>query len=139
MLEDEVIIHFKHWISTDRTTLEERTNPIAEFLEMLIQEIDQLTTHHYVARNQSNYLKHLKVTLEPKQAIIILDFAENYSFIVQDAIQGFHWNNSQATLHPFAVYYRDGDNEIFLFIYKRSIKILNSTRLSNTYKDLLLH
>ena len=36
-----------------------------------------------------------------------MDFAENYSFIIQDAIQGFYWQNSQATLHPFAVYYRD--------------------------------
>ena len=102
---------WKGWIATI-FTLEVRTKPIAEFLEMLIQEIDQLTTHHYVTRNLSNYLKHLKVTLEPKQVVIILDLAENYSFIVQNAIQGFHWNNSQATLHPFAVYYRDSDNEL---------------------------
>jgi hypothetical protein len=34
------------------------------------------------------------------------DFAENYSFIVKDAAQGFHWENSQATLHPFLAYYR---------------------------------
>ena len=36
-----------------------------------------------------------------------MGFAENYSFIIQDAIQGFYWQNSQATLHSFAVYYRD--------------------------------
>ena len=36
-----------------------------------------------------------------------MDFAENYSFIIQDAIQGFYWQNSQAMLHPFDVYYRD--------------------------------
>src|SRR5207248_4208795 len=36
---------------------------------------------------------------------------ENYSFIVQDAVQGFHWENSQATLHPFVVYYKELDNE----------------------------
>ena len=36
-----------------------------------------------------------------------MDFAENYSFLVQDAIQGFYWQNNQATLHPFAVYHRD--------------------------------
>ena len=35
---------------------------------------------------------------------ILLDFAESYSFIVQDAIQGYHWNNSQATLHAIVVY-----------------------------------
>ena len=58
-----------------------------------------------------------------------MDFAENYSFIVQDAVHGFHWENSQATLgkqpgnigkttrqhwessqatlHPFVMYYKD--------------------------------
>ena len=39
--------------------------------------------------------------------IILMDFAENYSFLVQDAIQGFYWQADQATLHPFAVYYKD--------------------------------
>ena len=36
--------------------------------------------------------------------IVLLDFAENFSFIVQDAVQGFYWENSQCTLHPFVVY-----------------------------------
>ena len=42
-----------------------------------------------------------------------MDFSENYSFILQDAAQGFHWNNSQATLHPFVVYvYLREDGEL---------------------------
>ena len=106
---DEMMIHFKHWVSTDRTTLEERIMPTTDFLEMLIHEIDQLTTHHHIANNQSQYLKHLKDTVKPNQEIIILDFAENYS---SRLIQGFHWNNSQATLHPFAVYYKECDNKL---------------------------
>ena len=39
--------------------------------------------------------------------VILLDFFENYSFIVQDAVQGYHWNNSQATLRPIVVYYKE--------------------------------
>ena len=31
----------------------------------------------------------------------VADFSENYSFVLQDAAQGFHWNNAQATMHPF--------------------------------------
>ena len=27
--------------------------------------------------------------------------------MLQDAAQGFHWNNSQATIHPFVVHYMD--------------------------------
>ena len=27
--------------------------------------------------------------------------------MLQDAAQGFHWNNSQATIHPFVMYYKE--------------------------------
>lgn len=37
--------------------------------------------------------------------LVTADFSENYSFILQEAAQGFHWNNSQATLHPSVAYY----------------------------------
>ena len=40
---------------------------------------------------------------------MIADFSENYSFVLQDAAQGFHWNNSQATIHPFVIYYKESD------------------------------
>ena len=29
-----------------------------------------------------------------------------HSFVAQDVVQTFHWNNSQATLHPYVVYYK---------------------------------
>ena len=45
-----------------------------------------------------------------KQSIILLDFAENYSFVTQDAVQCFHWENSQATLHLLVVYHRSPNN-----------------------------
>ena len=38
-----------------------------------------------------------------------MDFSENYSFVAQDAVQGFYWENSQATLHFFVVYYKLND------------------------------
>ena len=42
--------------------------------------------------------------------IVIGDFSENYSFVVQDEVQGYHWVNNQATLHPFVAYYKSPDN-----------------------------
>lgn len=38
--------------------------------------------------------------------IVLLDFAQNYTFIIQDEIQSRHWVNDQATLHPFVFYFR---------------------------------
>ena len=60
---------------------------------------------------QSYFLSQKKSELKDGEFCVIGDFSENYSFIVQDAAQGFHWNNSQATLHPW-VYYFKNENEI---------------------------
>ena len=65
-----------------------------------------LRDHHYIAQNQAKYLTKLKSELDYDSCILIGDFSENYSFIVQDAIQAFHWVNTQATLHPFVAYIR---------------------------------
>jgi len=40
----------------------------------------------------------------PGTAIILLDFAENFSFVCQDAVQGFHWETCQANLHPVVIH-----------------------------------
>ena len=37
---------------------------------------------------------------------------QNYSFVVQDEVQSFHWNNLQATVHPFLCYYRNTDGKL---------------------------
>ena len=41
-------------------------------------------------------------------------------------MQGYHWNNSQATLHPFVVYYRDEQDQ--------KLKVINYCVLSDCLK-----
>ena len=80
-----------------------------EFVKDVSVKLTNLSVHHYIAKHQSNYLKKLKDNLQEDELVILMDFAENYFFIMQDEIQGFHWDNSQATVHPFAVYSREND------------------------------
>ena len=37
---------------------------------------------------------------------IKMDFSENFSFVIQDEIQSYHWENSQCTLHPIETYFK---------------------------------
>jgi hypothetical protein len=53
------------------------------------------------------YLKKLKSDLQVGAVIVLGDFAENYSFMLQDEAQGFHWNNTHATLHPSVIYFQE--------------------------------
>ena len=58
-----------------------------------------------------------KTSLQPGKILVTVDLSENYS-ILQDDAQGFHWNNSQATLHPFVAYYVDS-RELCHLSYER--------------------
>ena len=65
-----------------------------------------LKLHDFVAKQQAMFLKKTKANLLPRTVVVLGDFTENYSFVIQDAVQGYHWTNSQATIHPFVAYYK---------------------------------
>jgi hypothetical protein len=79
---------------------------IYELNENVVSEIPEVT-HYYTAKQQDRCLKERKENLHSDQCIILADFSENYSFILQDAVQGFHWANNQAILHPFIIHIKD--------------------------------
>ncbi|XP_033127584.1 uncharacterized protein LOC117125231, partial [Anneissia japonica] len=106
-LDDE--ISFKQWGHTDRSELVCFTLSIENYISKVCDAFDNLRDHHFISKAQAKYLTELKNNLSEDEVLILLDFAENYSFVVQDAVQGFHWNNAQATLHPFVVYYKNSD------------------------------
>ena len=56
-LADVDSISYKQWVSTDRTTLESLTKETAEFIDILAQKVFDLTSHHYVSKAQSAFLK----------------------------------------------------------------------------------
>ena len=100
-------VNYQQWTHGGQSKLQTVEQTVSDFIDSLCDSAEKATAHHYTAKSQAAYLRHLKETLPPTEnAIVLLDFAENYSFICQDAVQGFHWETAQATLHPFAIYYR---------------------------------
>jgi hypothetical protein len=64
--------------------------------------------HAFITRAQSTFYSDTKPDMKEGEVLVVCDFAENYSFVVQDEIQSFHWNNEMATVHPFVAYYKTG-------------------------------
>ena len=62
--------------------------------------------------NQSACLSKLKERMPPDECVVLMDFSENYSFVIQEAAQGFHWDSSQTTVHPFVICFRNMDNSL---------------------------
>jgi hypothetical protein len=71
-------------------------------------------------------LKETKSSLQDRQVIVLGDFSENYVFIVQDAAQGFHSNNKQATIHAFDSYFQNSKNELEKPIFCNYFRMLVS-------------
>jgi hypothetical protein len=103
-------VKFSQWVSTDRTELASLQKNRDGYINDLIESLQKLRPHFFIAKVQATYLQQQKESLDEETAIVLMDFAENVSFVIQDEVQGFHWDHSQATLHPFAVYTKDGDN-----------------------------
>ena len=104
-IEDEVIdeIHYKQWVSTDRSTLETMTAEVDSFCDRFSEKLIQLKRHEFIADQQAKFLKS---ELQHGQIIVLGDFSENYAIVVQDSTQGSHWTNDQATLQPFVIYFK---------------------------------
>ena len=105
--DDDDKTNYKQWVATDHIALACIQSTVDEFIQTVTEMIYDLCHHHFIKNSQASYLRDSKENLDNKTSIILMDFAENYSFIIQDTIQGFYWQLCQATLHPFAVYYRD--------------------------------
>jgi len=109
-------IEYKQWTTTDRATLETKVQSVDEFLRVFLGALPSVVQHDFIAREQTQYLQRSRSMLKPGEFVVVGDFSENYSFVLQDAAQSFHWNNLQATLHPFVCYYAasnhdDGDEQ----------------------------
>ena len=106
-LEDEVT--YQLWDSTDRTSMSTMVSTLGEFIDLLVKKIDALTSHSFTAKSQAAYLKERKTQLTSESAIIIMDFAENYEYVIQDEVQSYHWSKERCTLHPVSLYTKNGE------------------------------
>ena len=105
--EEDYEITLCQWTSTDRAELIKQSAPVLEFVDLVAEKLDKITVHSFIARTQGKYLKQCKENLKEDEVIVLVDFAENYKFLVQDEIQGYHWNKSQCTLHPAVMYTKE--------------------------------
>ena len=127
LLDENLIddITFKQWISVDRTTLETYTRPVDEFIDIFCEKLEVLRPHAFIAAQQASFFNECKSALAHGEMVVTVDFSENYSFVLQDAAQGYHWNNSQATIHPFVAYYKDGSDKLCHLSYVVISEALN--------------
>ena len=105
-LNDRETIKYHQWTMVDRAEMTEIIDTKEDFIEKLTNKIFNLTRHHIISKIQAKYLQDLKENLQENEVAVIGDFAENYTILIQDEIQSFHWSNIQIVLHPMFVIYK---------------------------------
>ena len=87
-----------------------KTEDFDDFRTSLSERIHKLTGRHYISKSLETFLQTLKSNLFINEVIILSDFFEKFSFIIQGEAQDFCWENSQCS---FVVYHeKSNDDEI---------------------------
>ena len=105
--EDE--FEFNEWTSTDRAELITKRCYKSELIEFIKEKISKLLPHVYVSKEQSNYFKSKKMNLKANEALVVLDFSENYKYVIQDDIQARFYFQEAVTIHPVVIYIKSGN------------------------------
>ena len=72
----------------DRTSLEIIPKSTADFVKHFAERLKEVQRHGFIAKMQSVYMKQIKDGAMENEVIVVGDFAERYSFVLQDAAQG---------------------------------------------------
>lgn len=131
-------ISYKQWVTTDRCALETLQSSTDDFFDKFSEKLRRLLTHSYVAKEQHMFFNKKKKELHPGECVVISDFSENYAFVIQDSIQGAHWNNDQVTIHPMAIYYQENGEEKFTNYVAISECLKHDTVAVNLFQNGLI-
>ena len=67
--------HYCQWQTTDRAALATLTTTFKESKKILIDSINNLTRHSYLAKAQARYVKSKKESLGANEVMVLRDFA----------------------------------------------------------------
>lgn len=101
-LDDE--IEYSSWTSVDRTQQLIHRTTLDEYLNTLVASIEKLIPHSFIAKSQSKFLKDKKANLQKDEAIVLLDFSQNFSYVIQNEIQSNYWSRDYCSLHTVVIY-----------------------------------
>ena len=71
-----VIKFFSQWTNTDRENLSKMVSDIESFINRLIDSLEELRQHSFIAKGKSRYLRQLKEDLDSSSVLFFGDLAE---------------------------------------------------------------
>ena len=82
---------------------------VDDLLEDLEVQLPSFLEHVFVKRQQARIFKEKIEHLTEEEAVVQVDFAENFSCKYQGEVQSAHWSQDQVTLFTVAIWTKSGD------------------------------
>ncbi|CAH0558950.1 unnamed protein product [Brassicogethes aeneus] len=118
--------HYFKWCSQKETYFDKKTKkeksvskitkrkfecPLAEIIEEFESNIIKYLKHRGRARHQYKRITKMKEELKSNEALIHMDFSENYNLKYAEEVQSFHFGGSrqQISLHTVVMYTKSGE------------------------------
>ena len=104
-INEKTEVTWSLWVMiNNRVELQHFNASLLSLIEQLNSHWTAFITHTYVTRQQRDYIKTTRINSNLTTfATIYMDFAENFSFIVQNEIQSAYWNQKQATIYTVVI------------------------------------
>lgn len=132
-------VQYKQWTQLERCSLATIVKDIDCFCDQFTAAIPVVKKHDYIARKQADFFKNTRNNLQVGEVLVVADFAENYAFLYQDSVQSVHYNNNQATVHPFACYTSSDQGIVPLNCIIISDHLDHNTASVHTFQSKLVH
>ncbi|XP_063737744.1 uncharacterized protein LOC134863258 isoform X1 [Eleginops maclovinus] len=86
------------------------TGTWADLVKSFNEKLDRLAKHQYTWIHQVEKCREVKNSLKHHEAVVHMDFSENYACKLNVEVQHFHWGGSrkQATVHTCMAYTEEG-------------------------------
>lgn len=82
------------------------------FIEDFKKDLEDFRNHTQRVKKQYAELRNLKQNLPLNEAMIQMDFSENFTCRSLEEIQSAYWNQTSVTIHPAVIYFRDKEGEV---------------------------
>lgn len=115
-IDEMVDVTWSLWIMTNsHVELQHFNGSLRSLIEQLNSRWSAFVTHTYVTRQQRDYIKTLRINSSLTTfATVDMDFAENFSFVVQKEVQSAYWSKTQATIYTVVI--NIGNNHLNIVI-----------------------
>lgn len=114
------VVKWNIWKDQDKTIMKVIEEGTAfDLAKYIISITPQFLEHSYVKRNQADsYQKQREAigcsSFNPKDALIQVDFSENFTCIAQDEVQSFHWVQPQVSLFTVSLWHSGTHHPIII-------------------------